>query len=184
MQLTRTEGRGAAKLRDIIDGADDALGARLERQIVRHHRRRLARIDRLGALDAPPGGWAAGEPPPRRGNAVEVLVDGATALPRIAEAIAGAESHVHIAGWYFSPQFELTRDGRPAVLRNLLADAAERAEVRVLMWAGAPLPVMTPWRGGVRAVSRAFSQGTRVRCALDARERPLHCHHEKVVVVD
>src|SRR5205807_1185387 len=24
----------------------------------------------------------------------------------------------------------------------------------------------------------------RVRCALDARERPMHCHHEKIVIVD
>jgi hypothetical protein len=23
--------------------------------------------------------------------------------------------------------------------------------------------------------------GTKIRCALDARERPLHCHHEKTV---
>ena len=26
--------------------------------------------------------------------------------------------------------------------------------------------------------------GTKIRCALDAKERPLHCHHEKTIVVD
>ena len=26
--------------------------------------------------------------------------------------------------------------------------------------------------------------GSRIRCALDARERPLHCHHEKTIVID
>jgi phosphatidylserine/phosphatidylglycerophosphate/cardiolipin synthase-like enzyme len=26
--------------------------------------------------------------------------------------------------------------------------------------------------------------GTGIRCALDAKERPLHCHHEKTIVVD
>jgi phosphatidylserine/phosphatidylglycerophosphate/cardiolipin synthase-like enzyme len=27
-------------------------------------------------------------------------------------------------------------------------------------------------------------RGTRVQCALDSHERPMHCHHEKLVVVD
>ena len=30
----------------------------------------------------------------------------------------------------------------------------------------------------------AFARGTRIRVALDARERPMHCHHEKLVIVD
>ena len=29
-----------------------------------------------------------------------------------------------------------------------------------------------------------LTAGTRIRCALDARERPLHCHHEKTIVID
>ena len=29
-----------------------------------------------------------------------------------------------------------------------------------------------------------LSRGTRIRCALDARERPLHCHQEKTIVID
>jgi phosphatidylserine/phosphatidylglycerophosphate/cardiolipin synthase-like enzyme len=56
--------------------------------------------------------------------------------------------------------------------------------VRVLAWAGAPLPLFHPDRKEVRAVCEALSGGTRVRVALDSRERPLHCHHEKIVVVD
>src|SRR6059058_2744680 len=109
-----------------LERIDQALGERLERLLVAHHRRRLARVGQLGALDAPPGGWAAGEPPPRSGNALDVLVDGANALPRIADAIRRAESHVHIAGWFFSPELALTRGEDPAILRNLLAEAAER----------------------------------------------------------
>ena len=31
---------------------------------------------------------------------------------------------------------------------------------------------------------RALTGGTRISMALDARERPFHCHHEKLVVVD
>jgi phosphatidylserine/phosphatidylglycerophosphate/cardiolipin synthase-like enzyme len=36
----------------------------------------------------------------------------------------------------------------------------------------------------VRQVREDLVRGTRVRCALDARERPMHCHHEKLVIVD
>ena len=122
--------------------------------------------------------------PPRDGCAVEVLVDGASALPRIAAEIAGARSHVHLAGWLFDPAFALRRDGQPVILRNLLAEVAERADVRVLAWAGAPLPVFRPSRRDVKKSMDALVAGTDIRIALDSRERPLHCHHEKIVVVD
>jgi phosphatidylserine/phosphatidylglycerophosphate/cardiolipin synthase-like enzyme len=169
---------------DLRTRVDRALGERVGYAFKNHHRRRLARIGWAHALDAPAGGWAAGEPAPRGGNAVEVLVDGAEYLPRVAEAIRAAESHVHVTGWFFSPEFALERGERPTVLRNLLAEAAERVDVRVLAWAGAPLPLLTPWRGDVRTVRDGLTRGTRIRCALDAHERPMHCHHEKTVVVD
>ena len=67
-------------------------------------------------------------------------------------------------------------------LRELLARAAERVDVRVLAWAGAPLPLFHPDRSEVREPSRdALTRGTRIQVALDARERPIHCHHEKLV---
>jgi len=53
----------------------------------------------------------------------------------------------------------------------------------VLVWAGAPLPLFRPSRADVRSVAAALRRG-RVRVALDAKERPLHCHHEKLVLVD
>ena len=71
---------------------------------------------------------------PRAGNRVEVLVDGSTYLPAVAEAIAGAESHVHLLGWCFSPELNLTREEEPVVLRNLLSDVARRIDVRLLVW--------------------------------------------------
>ncbi|MGZ6669904.1 MAG: phospholipase D-like domain-containing protein [Solirubrobacteraceae bacterium] len=44
---------------------------------------------------------------------------------------------------------------------------------------------------GVHACSRGRAtvreeliRGTRVQCALDSHERPMHCHHEKLVIVD
>src|SRR6266550_2704792 len=117
--------------------ADSALGSGLERLATAHHRRRLRRIGWLRALDAPRGGWAEGDPPSRPGNELEVIVDGSEALPRIADEIERARSHVWIAGWHFSPDFRLRGEG--PTLRDLLAEAAERVEVRVLAWAGAPL---------------------------------------------
>ena len=104
--------------------------------------------------------WAAGHPAPRAGSALDVLVDGAEALPRIAEALAGARSHVHIAGWHVTPDFGLTRDGQASQLRDLLGDLAERVEVKVLLWGGAPLPVFTPARAAVR---RSASSSPAVR---------------------
>src|SRR5439155_709282 len=99
----RVEERCAARL--------DAGGERVEKTIRSHHHRRLQRIGWAHALEAAPGMWASGEPPPREGNEVEVLVDGAAALPAIARAIADARSYVHLAGWYFSPSFQLEERG-------------------------------------------------------------------------
>ncbi|MFN2629518.1 MAG: phosphatidylserine/phosphatidylglycerophosphate/cardiolipin synthase family protein [Gaiellaceae bacterium] len=165
-----------------LERFDEAIGERLERAVVAHHRRRLRRIGQLGALDAPPGGWAD-VLPERGGNEVEVLVDGEAALPRIAEEIAGARSHVELAGWHFAAGFRLEQPGG-ASLRELLADAAQRIEVRVLVWAGSPLPLFRPYRAQVRRSMLELTEGTSIRCGLDARERPMHCHHEKLVIVD
>ena len=163
-----------------LEPIDQALGARLERIVVSHHRRRLRQVGRLGALDAPADGWAAGEPPPRAGNAFEVFVDGSAAFPKLVEAIRGARSHVQLAGWHFTPEIEL----EGATLRELLAETAERVDVRVLQWAGAPLPLFHPDRREVREGRERLSAGTRIRHALDDRERPMHCHHEKLAIVD
>jgi phosphatidylserine/phosphatidylglycerophosphate/cardiolipin synthase-like enzyme len=54
----------------------------------------------------------------------------------------------------------------------------------VLAWAGAPLPLFRPSRSDVRTIRDQFVRGTRIKMALDARERPMHCHHEKLAVVD
>jgi phosphatidylserine/phosphatidylglycerophosphate/cardiolipin synthase-like enzyme len=165
---------------------DGLLGAGVEATVRDHHRRRMRRAGQLGQLDPSHDGslWAAGDPPPRAGCELELLIDGAQALPAIAEAIAGARSHVHIAGWHITPDFGLLRDEHAARLRDVLAELAERVEVRVLLWAGAPLPVFTPSRSSVRAVREELVRGTKVRCELDAHERPMHCHHEKLVIVD
>jgi phosphatidylserine/phosphatidylglycerophosphate/cardiolipin synthase-like enzyme len=170
----------------LLERLDGWIGGGVEAAIGSHHRRRLRRAGRIDQLEPPDRAalWAAGDPPPRRGCELDVLIDGAQALPRIAEALAGARSHVHIAGWHVTPDFGLTRDDRSSRLRDLLGDLAELVEVRVLLWAGAPAAAFTPSRAAVRRVRDELVRGTRIKCALDAHERPMHCHHEKLVIVD
>lgn len=166
---------------------DGLVGAGVESAIRAHHRRRLDHNGQLRSLDPPADPqslWAAGDPPPRDGNQLDVLIDGAQALPAIAEALAGARSSVWIAGWFLTPTFGLTRDEAATRLRDLLAQLAERVDVLVLLWAGAPVPLFTPTRATVRGVRDELTRGSNVRCALDSRERPMHCHHEKLVIVD
>jgi phosphatidylserine/phosphatidylglycerophosphate/cardiolipin synthase-like enzyme len=161
------------------------VGEAIDRAVASHHKRRLRKHGHLQSLD-PPGGdlWAAGDPPPREGNELDVLIDGSEALPQISAAVAGARSHVHIAGWHVTPGFELTRGVGARRIRDLLGELAERVDVRVLLWAGAPLPLFRPSRAEVRQVRADLVRGTSIRCALDSNERPMHCHHEKLVIVD
>src|SRR3954465_1006038 len=166
-----------------LDRLDRAVGIGLERAICAHHARRLRGVGWERALDPSGAGvWAGGDPPPREGCAVEVLVDGERALPRIAEALRGARESVLMAGWHVSPDFQLERPG-PG-LREMLGDVASRVPVRLLLWAGAPVPVFKPSRARVREVRDEIVRGPSIQCALDDRERPMHCHHEKLVVVD
>jgi phosphatidylserine/phosphatidylglycerophosphate/cardiolipin synthase-like enzyme len=171
----------------LIGALDGWFGERIESAVKAHHRRRLTRAGQLARLEPPldaASWWAAGETAPREGNHLEVLIDGAQALPLLAEVLAGARSSVHIAGWHVTPDFGLTRDDRAVRLRDLLGELAERVSVRVLLWAGAPVPLFNPSRAAVRRVRDQLTRGSAVRCALDARERPMHCHHEKIVIID
>ncbi|HLY86075.1 MAG TPA: phospholipase D family protein [Gaiellaceae bacterium] len=162
---------------------DDLVGEAIERTIRARHVWRLRRHGSATAIDPDPGGWASTASfEPRACCRVEPFIDGAAALPRIADAIRSARSHVHLAGWHFDPAF-LLEEGGPT-LRGLLAEAAERVDVRVLAWAGAPLPFFHPDRGEVRQSRDGLVHSTRISMSLDANERPFHCHHEKLVVVD
>jgi phosphatidylserine/phosphatidylglycerophosphate/cardiolipin synthase-like enzyme len=161
-------------------------GRSIDAAVCAHHRRRLERAGRADQLEPPEDGrlWTAGHPPPRAGCELQILIDGAEALPRIAQALDGARSEINIAGWHITPSFGLRRDDGAKRLRDLLAELAERAVVRVLLWAGAPLPVFSPRRAQMRQVRDELTRGTKVRCFLDAHERPMHCHHEKLVIID
>jgi phosphatidylserine/phosphatidylglycerophosphate/cardiolipin synthase-like enzyme len=172
---------------DPIGTADRLIGRAIERSMVAHHRHRLRRLGRFDVLeprqDASP--WCRDSPAPRDGCSIDVLIDGTGVLPAIAEAIRRARRSVRIAGWHLAPHFALERTEPPTLLRELLAQAVARGvNVRVLLWAGAPFRVFTPARSDVRADCRELARDTGVRVEMDAHERLLHCHHEKVVVVD
>jgi phosphatidylserine/phosphatidylglycerophosphate/cardiolipin synthase-like enzyme len=164
---------------------DALLGDGIDAAIRSKHRLRLHRLGWDAALD-PTGSerWARGAMPPREGCKLEVLIDGAEALPEIARAMSDAREYIHITGWHLAAAFELVRGEPPVVLGRLLAELAERIDVRVIVWAGAPIPVFHPSRTEVRDAVENLIRGTRIRCERDPREHPFHCHHEKTVVID
>ncbi len=164
---------------------DSIVGEGIEAAVVFKHRRRLQRHG-WGRLYEPltDGVFAAGDPPPRDGCSLEVLIDGANALPEMAAALADARRSVHITGWNLAPAFELVR-GRPhGAIGVLLAELALRVDVRVLVWAGAPVPVFHPTRAEVSATLANLTHHTRIQAHADPREHPFHCHHEKTIVID
>jgi phosphatidylserine/phosphatidylglycerophosphate/cardiolipin synthase-like enzyme len=168
----------------LLDRLDAAVGDGIERAMIHHHTRRLRRHGQLATLaPATEGLWAETAAPPRHGNSLEILIDGENALPRMAEAIRAAKRHVHVCSWNLQPDFDPgPRKSTP--VRELLAETAERVPVRVIVWAGAPVPVFQPRRGVVKAAREALVRGTKIQCRLDSCTRLLHCHHEKIVIVD
>jgi phosphatidylserine/phosphatidylglycerophosphate/cardiolipin synthase-like enzyme len=169
----------------LIARADAAIGDAIEAAVRAKHRRRLKRLGWERALEPPDSSlWAAGDPPPRDGCSLEVLIDGAQALPAIAQALQDARRFVHLTGWHVAPHFELVRGEPPVVLGALLAELAERIDVRVLVWAGAPLPAFHPTRSQVRDAIETLTRNTRIRAEPDPREHPVHCHHEKTICID
>ncbi|RAS64956.1 phosphatidylserine/phosphatidylglycerophosphate/cardiolipin synthase-like enzyme [Lentzea atacamensis] len=168
----------------LLDVLDARLGDGLENVLCSHHARRLRKLGWGEVLDGNGTGWFTPRRTVQHGNKIEVLIDGATAFPAVAEAIENAQKYVHIANWHASPDFQLTREPGAPQLRELLSAAAERVPVRVLLWAGPPFPFFEPTRKRAAAAQKAFLECGAVRCELDARERTLHCHHEKIVIVD
>ncbi len=161
------------------------MGDGIEAAVAYKHRRRLTRLG-WGHVFAPhqPGVWARDEPPPRQGCELEVLIDGGNALPEMAARLSEARHYVHITGWHLEPSFELIK-GRPhGAIGVMLAELAERVDVRVLVWSGAPLPAFHPSRGEVAETLHNLTRRTRIQAQGDPREHPFHCHHEKTIVID
>ncbi|MGZ4274412.1 MAG: phospholipase D-like domain-containing protein, partial [Solirubrobacteraceae bacterium] len=161
------------------------MGDGIEATVRAKHRLRLKKLG-WGRLFEPssPGVFAQGDPPPRAGCELEVLIDGANALPVMAQAISEAKDFVHVTGWHLAPAFELVR-GRPrGAIGVLLAEMAEQVDVRVLVWSGAPVPVFHPTRSEVAETLDNLTRHTRIQAHGDPKEHPFHCHHEKTIVID
>jgi phosphatidylserine/phosphatidylglycerophosphate/cardiolipin synthase-like enzyme len=175
----------ASGLPSLISRLDATVGDGLEAAVRRKHARRLGRLGWSRALDPPDDRlWAGGSPPPRAGNQLDVLIDGEQAFAAIAEAIAGAREYVHITGWHSAAHFVLVHGDSPTILGALLAETAERIDVRLLAWAGAPLPLFHPSRKEVQDGLDTLTRQTRIHVERDPREHPFHCHHEKTIVID
>jgi phosphatidylserine/phosphatidylglycerophosphate/cardiolipin synthase-like enzyme len=173
-------------MRTEVAGRLDALvGDGIEAVVAHKHRRRLARLGWRHVFEAgEPGVWARGEPSPREGCELTVLIDGGNALPEMAARLAEAQRYVHITGWHLEPSFELIK-GRPhGAIGVLLAELAERIDVRVLVWSGAPVPAFHPTRGEVAETLHNLTRRTAIQAQGDPREHPFHCHHEKTIVID
>ena len=168
-----------------LNRLDDLVGETIERAVRAHHARRLRRRGSAEAIDPPPdGGWArTASFAPRAGCRVEPFLDGAEALPRIADAIRSARS---------------PRPSRRLALRRLVPARARKGRRCASSWPRRPSEstcASSPGRArrcrsSTRTAARCgrradeLAGGTRITMALDARERPFHCHHEKLVVVD
>ena len=182
---------GSSIFQSRLTSLDTLVGDGIERTVMWKHRHRLTRQHWLHALEPGPGWWAQNDPPPRHGCELEVLIDGADAFRAIAEAITNARSSIWVTGWHIAPAFELVR-GTGDVSDNpdndsvgaLLANAAEQLDVRVLVWAGAPVPIFHPTRKEVDEAVEELKRATRIRCEQDPREHPFHCHHEKTLIID
>ena len=159
------------------------LGRGIDRTIRNRHRRHLRRAGQEHALDATSLDFAQGTPA-RDGNTIEVLIDGSEALPRMAADMAAATSHVHLTGWFLSPELALSREEEPLVVRILLAELAERVDVRVLFWKGAPIPAFRPSRGDVREMERDARAPHEDPDGARFVHGRIHCHHEKTIVID
>lgn len=171
--------------RRTLDVAGDAIGRALEAVVRTRHLSRLRHCGQL-AEDAPLTELGLGSFDPRGGNAVDVLVDGADAFSAMAGAIASARRTIHITGWSASAGFALDRTAQAdTTLAALLGAAGARGvRSRILLWAGAPVPLIRPTRRDAAQAARALGAAAGVRCVLDTREYPLDCHHEKILLVD
>src|SRR3954469_5567791 len=98
----------------------------------------------------PAGQWWSGDNrwyersfPPRKHNDLHPLIDGQEAFEAMLGAIKEAREYVYIVGWALTPSFALNRPDDPppldGLLTKVLAEASERAEVKILVWSGSTL---------------------------------------------
>jgi phosphatidylserine/phosphatidylglycerophosphate/cardiolipin synthase-like enzyme len=143
-------------------------------------------LKRLGGEWGDDDRWYGSGFPPCRHNSLVPLPHGAEYFGELLEVFRSARERVTIAGWCLTPLMSLHRgdDSSPSILADVLRDVSSRAEVYVLLWAGAPA-LFEPnlhFTKNVRGTLR--ERAPRVRCELDHRASFSHDHHQKAVTVD
>lgn len=133
--------------------------------------------------------WFPADAPPRRHNRVTPLVDGERYFGALCAAIRQARHYVYVAGWCLTPFMPLERQSRQQLVENqvvaVLAEAAQRVPVRVLLWSGARALFQPDTLSmlDVLADMQRRGKGDLV-CRLDYTAITSHCHHQKAVVID
>ncbi|GAC1473462.1 MAG: phospholipase D-like domain-containing protein [Chloroflexota bacterium] len=156
------------------------------------HRRRPSdtrdQNDDLPPLPAPwtDERWFRGGFAPRQRNTLTPLVEGEAYFEDLIRTLLTARERVTICGWCLTPLMSLRRRGaeKKSVVADVLRDVSAHADVRVLLWSGAPF-LFEPTGRMTREVQRTLQQlAPRVRCELDTRAVFSHDHHQKAVTVD
>ncbi len=133
--------------------------------------------------------WFPEGTPPRQRNQVTPLVDGHSYFPALAEALRNARHYVYIVGWCLTPNMPLERRDESEMIQSrlvsLLAEAAGRLPVRILLWSGSPF-LFQPTARSVRQLRDVLAKEGHgdMQCRLDHSARVPHCHHQKAIVVD
>ena len=105
--------------------------------------------------------------PPREGNALEVLIDGANALPPMAEAIRGAQRHVHVCSWHLQPDFDPARASRRRS-RSCWPRPPSACRCACSCGRARPCRCSSPAAAHGQGRARRLVRGTKIQCELDA----------------
>jgi len=124
---------------------------------------------------------ASHAPGPKNGNEAQWLIDGEDAMESIAKSIESAQKSVWLADWHLSPHVRLRRGKTELRLIDLLADVAQRVQVRVLLYrsVAAALNLYDDWAESI--LEGVNNKNIRV---ITHRPSIKNSHHQKIVIVD
>lgn len=130
--------------------------------------------------------WYRSDFRPSAHNRVEPLPHGDLYFSRLREDLLAARDRVTIAGWALTPLMAVSRPVAEVgtIFAELLCEVSLRADVYILLWAGAPALFEPNTHMAEQARRTLLDVAPRVRCELDRRAKFSHDHHQKAVTVD